>query len=379
MHPLKSVIMETIRFKGLSLSRDEHAAEHGEMALCAGVELHDGALRPTIITGEKLTTPLKDASDNVATLKYIHETTAYRHFIASVQSQTTISIYWFHQDGTRGGLVHQFASGVTIHDINSIGNTLVILASDNMHYVLWKDSTYNYIGTHIPELPISFGLQGRRVESDEEFSITFNQSVPWDSSIRKEFSGDMQTSITDQVMAKVNKFIDDNYMEGNEFIYPFFVRYAYRLYDGTLTMHSAPVLMVCCSGQMPYVLGSNIRQTDEEYDGTWDEQSMNHCKVYGGLFKLDFAVLHQSFINALKNWSDIVSSVDIFVSAPLYSFDSSGKCVGIEQLKTTDDYCICKATHGGTGFSSRYQVHQIAAFMWYGKQSYPGYTAYFPN
>ena len=76
----------------------------------------------------------------------------------------------------------------------------------------------------------------------DEFSISFDAIS--EGSIWNEFSDNNKTRITDQVLAHINKFIAERSTNKGKFIFPFFVRYAYRLYDGTLTMHSAPILMI---------------------------------------------------------------------------------------------------------------------------------------
>ncbi|MCQ5331712.1 hypothetical protein NE565_24095, partial [Phocaeicola vulgatus] len=93
---------------------------------------------------------------------------------------------------------------------------------------------YLYLGTKIPECPLSFGLQAEMVRTDE-YSISFDAIS--EGSIWNEFSDNNKTRITDQVLAHINKFIAERSTNKGIFIFPFFVRYAYRLYDGTLTMH----------------------------------------------------------------------------------------------------------------------------------------------
>ena len=54
-------------------------------------------------------------------------------------------------------------------------------------------------------------------------------------------------------MGYVSKFIRERSVDRGMFIYPFFIRYAYRLYDGTSYMQSAPILMIPSSGVTPHV------------------------------------------------------------------------------------------------------------------------------
>lgn len=372
---------QDIKYSGYSAVPSDYECQDGQLAVAINCIPENDALKPVqqpVVT-IRLSTP-----NHVV---FIHKTTIFTHYI--IRDTETNNITWIDNKDINPDTkelrkvpeaLKEFDSKITIYDINAIGNTLLILTNNGTHYFLWNDTNYLYLGTHLPELPLSFGLQGRMAESNETFTIEYNESVS--ESIQWEWTDSMKNTITGQVLAKVNKFIAEHYTEGNEFIYPFFVRYAYRLFDGSLTMHSAPILMVTSSGQMPYVLGSNIHQTDNGWDGSWDAQRMENCKVYCGLHKLDFAVIDEKYINELKKWSNIISSVDIFISAPLYSYDQSGKCDGFKRFGTTDmknEYCICRVTQArDAGFTKKYQYHSMAAFFWYNKSTLPGFSINLP-
>lgn len=376
-------MIKELQYKGYATEPSDYECVDGQMATSLNLINEDSQLKPVFQPSEQLELP------SGYIVLCLHKTSTFTHYIV----RNDQSFYWIDvpakgtvltaSNFTSSNLLKTYDSSITVYEVKSIGNTLVILASDSLHYFLWKDNNYTYLGTHLPELPISFGLQGTREESSEAFTVSFSESVPWSQSIlSNNFSDAMKSSVTNQVLAKVNKFIADKYTNGNQFMYPFFVRYAYRLYDGSLTMHSAPILMVCANGQNPFVLGSHASQHDDGADGSWETQYISNCKIYAALFKLDFAVVAQKYITALQEWSDIVSSVDIFVSAPLYSFDQSGEVKGIDALKGSqiggeNAYCVCKATHGGT-YGTYYQYHSMPAFMWYGKSSMPGYSFRLP-
>ena len=184
----------------------------------------------------------------------------------------------------------------------------------------------------------------------DEFTINFNGISEGD--IFKEFSDDNKTKVTDQVLAKVNKFIAEESTNKGRFIYPFFIRYAYRLYDGSLTMHSAPILMIASSDLSPQVFWNHIRGK-----GSYKEATM---RVVAMVHKLDYAVIEQSYINNLSNWKDIVRSVDIFCSKPIYTYDQNGKCERFAASSEIDSYCVCKHTNQAASTNTyplRYQKH----------------------
>ena len=132
----------------------------------------------------------------------------------------------------------------------------------------------------------------------------------------------------------------------------FFLRYAYRLYDGSLTRHSAPILMVCTTSCAPIVACDHILT----------EEKMGHVyfSVTGMLHQLDYAVINESELNLLKNWSDIVKSVDIFISKPIYTYDQNGECDKIyrEQEYENEDlgYSVCKHTNQTVDTAAKFPV-----------------------
>lgn len=341
---------EILRFKGLSLNRDEQAAGHGELSVCAGVELHDGALRPSVLEGSMLKhednrvmvdSELK-VGDAVATLLYVHETASYRHFICKVGN----ALYWFKKDGTLGNstAIHTFASDDAIVSVNSVGNTLVVLAESGVHYALWKDTDYKYLGTEIPFLKIWFkasrkhpanynrstmaeswqevissysALRHLDIEASEVFEVNNNTHVATIKTGKRSI-------ISDGIKALVNQ--NNNIIVNDGHIYaPFLIRYCYRLYDGSMVMHSAPVF-VCVSH--PYTFdvqcdnlrvdgGGNItvgRAQIGEYDFTDDivlrytpqNVSIEYCA--------DYIENRDIWADLKNNWSDIVSSIDVFIS-----------------------------------------------------------------
>ena len=391
-------MIKEIKYNGFTATPSDYECPDGELSAAINILPEEGEINPILPSSPLFTLP-----DGYKVV-FIHTTSSYKHYIV----QVGLALYWFDSSLITGTLPVEItvdnltpftenssnqdnAIGNTlvflsIDQVNAIGNTLVILSTDGIHYFLWKNSSYSYLGTHLPELPLSFSLQGERKESSnsEAFTVSFDEGIPETSHNPSSYNipDGIKSSVTNQVLAKVNKFIAENYTNGNRFMYPFFVRYAYRLYDGSsLTMHSAPILMVCDTGQNPYVLGSDINKRQE---GTiWKIQSIANCKVYAALYKLEFAVVAQKYLTDLNNWSDIVDSVDIFVSAPLYTFDQSGEVKYIDvlegnQIGGKDAYCICKAMHGGE-YAAKYQYHSMPAFMWYGKQSLPGYSLRLPT
>lgn len=356
-------MIKEIHYAGYSTEPSDYECADGQLATSLNLINEDSQLKPLFQPMQLFT--LSEGKRVV----FIHKTSAFTHYIISDTSSNSNKLQWFDDSVITNSAVkpvpsyaideelaktspshelHSFGT-VSIYSVNAVGNTLIILASDGMHYILWKGDNegYLYLGTHIPECPISFGLQGEMVRTDE-FTISFNSIS--ESDIWEEFSDENKTKITSQVLAKVNKFIVEKSTNAGKFIYPFLVRYAYRLYDGSLTMHSAPVLMICSSDLAPQVTWSHIRGK-----GSYKEAVL---RVIGVVQSLDYAVVLPSRIELLKQWKDIVRSVDIFISKPIYTYDQNGECTKFVEVDKSDCYCVCKHTNQAastTTYPLRYQ------------------------
>ena len=358
-------MIQPIRFRGLSLAKDEQAVQTGELALCANVELHDGALRPSVLSGTAIKNRLTH-DKAVSKLLYVHTTTSYTHYIAldSVSSR----LVWYLRDGSTSAssvIDHAFSDG--IDSIDSIGNTLVVIASDGIHYILWKNTIngYKYLGQKPPFLTISFDLSsnhsadyetgGVDVEgSAQGFYCAFQQttiscndaftSVKHTAAYQKgdtqlRIKTKQQSEVSENVWALVNR-TNSLIAKSGHFYANFFVRYCYRLYDGTMVMHSAPIFMPVLVPDNYLVYVVNAHQDSASSVGYADNISVQRRDSNGKLFsftinKLTFmyvprnvALLYSwSFDNsdvaALKEWSDIVVSIDFFVTPPVTRTDSS--------------------------------------------------------
>ena len=297
---------QEIKYSGFSAVPSDYECSDGSLAVSINLLPEDGALKPILAPSEVM--QLQDGE----VVKFIHKTYSFTHYI--ILDPATNIVSWT-DDGTASTQLYNFTKSRTIHNINAIGNTIVILADNGMHYFLWKSVSegYLYLGTHMPECPISFGLQGS-VEKTDKFSVSV--SVPQS---QEELTEEQQDVVTNPILAKVNKFIAEKSVNAGRFMYPFFVRYAYRLYDGSLTMHSSPILMPCCTSGCPLAPFKTLTVNS----GTI--KSINDIVIIAAFHELDYAVKNSSKLDELKKWKDIVQSIDIFISKPIYTYDQNGK------------------------------------------------------
>lgn len=321
-------MISEIKYKGISATPSDYECLDGELAAAVGLVPEDGALNP--IAPPKTLFTLS-AGQRVVVL---HTTSVFTHYI--IQDEAN-NLFWRTLDDATLRSVAALGD-VVIHQITTIGNTIVALCEDGIHYMLWSadNQSYVYLGNKVPECPISFGLNGESRHfadiNDEEgtdFLITYD-NISGDE-IYSEFTEDNKRKITSQVLAKVNKFITQVSTDDERFIYPFFVRYAYRLYDGSLIHHSAPILMLPCTRANPVVVAKSID------DGT--ASSGTRCDIYAVAAKLDYLpLMTEQQREHLALWGDVIKSVDIFISAPIYTYDQSGECESFAKKRSVHGY-----------------------------------------
>lgn len=220
-----------------------------------------------------------------------------------------------------------------VKSIQYIGNSIVIYTEDSHHYILYSGGSYKYLGEKIPEVSLSFDLNGEFAISDE-----FDISTPESDYTSDEY----QERVVSQLIPEVNKFVEEKSVGRGQFMFPFFVRYALRMFDGTYTMHSAPILMLPSTNISPFVASyADMRNLSGK---TFKAQ------IGGFTAKLEATIESGS----LSSWSDIITSVDIFVSRQIYTYDQNGTHFGNAALsgsKFVGKYGIGRTSTVWDGYS----------------------------
>ena len=297
-----------IAYTGQTAAPSDYDCVDGTLAMSMNLWTENGSLKPVLQPKKLFNTGTPDR-----VVRYVHATSAFKHYIATEIQDDGLALSYFYLDKNDGEYKKvEFDSALRfeVNSISSIGNTLVLLTDEGMMYYLWKDGKYMSLGQHLPDLQLQFSLKSEMIRTDE-FTLNFSKGHQYISDYyEKEFSTEDQEQVTAQVLAKVNKFIADESTNKGRFIMPFFVRYAYRLYDGSLTMQSAPILMMCATDVAPQVAITS---------GLTDPIK---ARVVGAVHDLQYYVSEpEEILSELRAWSDIITSVDIFISAPLYKYD----------------------------------------------------------
>ncbi|MBR5835202.1 MAG: hypothetical protein IKY66_03465 [Bacteroidales bacterium] len=373
-------MIKELKYGGLTASPLDYECNDGDMAISMDLMPEDGALKPVLPPKRVLSIPA------TYSLLYVHEGNGYKNYIVRNSSDIlALPEGYVKQEGDDYRIL-LLSSSVELYQINAIGNTLIILTSEGINYLLYKGSSYISLGTDFPECSLSFGLSGSKMEYSDSVQVSCAAHSPYHLVGNRtfditEFSDDNKIKITDAVLGQVNKFIAEKATQAGRFLMPFFVRCAFRLYDGSLTMHSPPVLMMCDSGITPccgVTSASDSKGDSLSTIYTNTAVTQFDIKIFGMIHSLDYAAGSNSFISELKKWSDIITSVDVFISAPIYRLDINGKCKSFLGPYTDLGYSICKlatGTHYGHRSNNNSNTAELLATIDLPTRSYEDYTS----
>lgn len=213
-----------------------------------------------------------------------------------------------------------------VYSITSVGNTLCIATDEGVYYFVWKDEGYIALGNHLPEIGLSFGMSGHFIYhmSDEREWSCRTGDIDTDGFVADGDAGilrvgkNIQEDVANFVYGCLNKE-EAKSKEKGCFNYPFFVRYAVKLYDGSHVMLSPPILMAPNRSGSPSInfsIWSNI-SSGTLYHNCKVEVNMVEAKLSCQAIDLPTTLL--------SSWSDVISGVDVFVSPQIQKYKESGK------------------------------------------------------
>lgn len=337
-------MIKDIKYNGYTSSPSDYECPDGDMGGMLNLVPEDGALRPIFPGTTKFTL---SAGQRIAC---IHETSAFKHYIVIDASGSSVDKVLFLNDGDPD----IYNTGVTlpknIYKCSAIGNTLVLITDDGFHYVLWQPDTraYMYLGQKPDELPISVSMSDIQKDSYDrstieatdtsktyssawrDVSITANANCHLNSNKDAlSFETDKQSTISTAIWALINQ-TNAKIRSSGHFYAPFFIRYAYRLYDGNTFMASAPIFMPLTMPKTFYVEVANAYSNNgvisindrlsvkEEGDPSATDFIVNALTFrYTPINEYVNITMNAAIDNLRSKWSDIIKSVDFFVSLPL--------------------------------------------------------------
>ena len=307
--------METkdIAFTGIGRAVSDLDIQDGELSVSHNIIRDNGAMKPIWVPEDSF--ELEEGES----LIYIHRVSGKTNFIIT---KNGVLFFFTGNDKERVFI----ASVSDIKDVSSIGNTLVLTTGQGLHYILYKDEGYKNLGTKPPEIVLRFHLESELMKG-ELFKM---------DDVSSEVEGNVVTIVEADIdrvgvmeLGAVNKLIADA-TKDNKIVYPCFVRYAYRMYDGTsYIMHSAPILLVPNTELAPVVCANYPSGVTE--DG-W--------RAMANVSSIKFSIIDIG----ISEWSDVIQSVDIFMSEQISTRNLDSI---VSQIKALDDTDAGKSMNYG--------------------------------
>lgn len=313
-----------IKYNGYSAVPSDYECQDGSLTTAINLINEDGQIKP--IARPKVIKQLsQDEAEAMQKISFIHKTSTFTHYI--LYNESNYRLYWMDtNNGTPQTIESVYVYPYNFSHINAVGNVLLVFNNTGITYILWKNNSYKVLGDKLPEISLSFGLIGHprlysAVTEDGSsnkrgtFTISFDKIGEGD--LYNSFSDSNKAKITSQVMAKLNKFIAEQTINKGRFCFPFFIRWAYRLFDGSHVMHSAPILMTPSTTPAPIVFWKRATgkggYTDAELDIMMVAADIDYClQATTDAFYLD-------------KWSEIIDGIDIYISKPIYTYDQNGE------------------------------------------------------
>ena len=344
-------MIKEIAYNGIAVNSPDYISNDGDLELAVNLVNENMSFSPIIEPHKIGTIPLGWIA------KYVHYNSTYRHIIVFNPKTNKLgwldfpvdveTIQYTEADVHILNIPDDYEDSV-INSIVGVGNTLVILTDKGILYFLWKSESVGYIqlGDHLPECEMQFSLlldnshlglyENKMINNKQEHGVHVQQigtvklteAVGGGSSAGFiDLDNDKKTENNNAVLGGVNSVMAECRKRGF-FLNNFFVRYAFRLYDGSLTMHSCPILIVCSSNRMnPIVISQQVRDMN-----SW---TVGNFEVYAPKFKLYYKSLMNPEI--LEKWSDIIKSVDVFVTPEITNYNADGDIsVGNYHLNKTN-------------------------------------------
>lgn len=245
-----------------------------------------------------------------------------------------------------------------------LGNTLIISDGSLTAYLLYSTEKEKYIhlGQAIPEISISFALSHSILETSytDSATLSFPEDVSLDSiaQILQVFSRPgggnnavhttntdiFLSSISNAVVGFLNK-MNTQAADENKFLHPFLLRWALRMHDGSYIHHSSPILMVPNSAMPP--VEYTVSTTEESLFNINMKSYMRRCSL----------MFRPSGLSELAKWTDLIKSIDFFISLPVYTYDQSGSIEAA--IRNSDSNSIF--SHSGVAVSTRAAGEEISA------------------
>lgn len=324
-------MIKDIRYSGYAANPSDYDCPDGQLAQLLDLAPDNGHIAPP-----PQPTPILQLSEGYSVLK-MHHVASQSNYIIIKGGSPIFIIKWLKADepANADGLPTDSSATTLIngapmfHSIEIVGNTLVISYSDRVRYYLWQNDSYIDLGSAIPRINLEFGL--RSVYNGLSFTVNigdiptsdrntvenlFNSGSGASSQTHgRNLSTETNEKISNALFGGFLRLVGSYCLKNNYFYQPFFVRYALRMYDGAHISLSPPILLCPYSGTPRFEIQSG------SFDG---DNFKSSAKTSTPFCELRYrALVTNADIEKIQRWKDIITHIDFFISAPIYTYKQS--------------------------------------------------------
>ena len=333
-------MIKKIPIKGISRDPSGQISSDGFCSESLNVQLDMGEVAPAISPRR-----VKDAGGNDVSVEgdilFLHKGIGYENLIyRDGKSLLYVAVIG---DPSSGVVYGGLSSDEVVNDITAIGNTVILSTDKDMYYILWKDGAYRFLGHQIPIPAIHFrmdSLDGLRSEpaadinsgdydcgfaksGDDEAPIfphdTIGDVAEYGFSAKKyvfdrDFEKGFWNEFMDVTWGEIDKQVNEQARNGRA-VFPLFVRYAVRLYDGTCYAQSIPILL---GAEINKYIDVKAAIMQLFFTGSGEESlSVTTANIFVEVAKSYGISMRVASAGIFDGWEDIVTGVDVFVSPQL--------------------------------------------------------------
>lgn len=318
-----------IKYNGISAVPSDYDSPDGDLTVAINLINDDGELSSVSQPVRKLKLQPDES------LIIIHKVAGQKNYIL----RRTISggsdrFYWIvdSEKTTDTGSAEFICSIDGFSDIAVMGNTLCIASTEGVRYILWQEGHYISLGARPPEITIDFTAVDRCTDIRQTtVELPFNLTEATKLVAQPDFGFSVAdqyiSDLSNSVMGLINKKIKDYCSSRGYFWQPFFVRYAYRLFDATHSWISPPVLILPTT-LLPVV---SCRASTLHFDFV-----SGSGESFSPICGLAYRIVDVD-TKALALWKDIIAGIDIFVSPPILTYDPQSRIRDFLNFRTAQE------------------------------------------
>lgn len=302
-------MFKEVKYNGYSSNPSDFQSADGDLSVTLNAIPEDGAIKR--LEKPKVVFTLTDGKKVV----YIHSVSVFENYI--IYDAVSKTLQWIASDDTKQSAKDILSlSGKELYQVTAMGNTLVVLTSTGIIYSLYKSDSYQLMGNK-PVFPsISFRLQVKGVYS-ELMKARFEKFTPTPTPGGGLYiSNAARESVKNTVTGYFNPIASQIKTDGC-FQYPFMVRYAYRMYDDTLSYISQPIKLYPSDG-----IPLTVRYAGE--DTSNGQITAFNLQVFSVNSDLMYQINNLEEVKqSLAEWGELIKSIDIFVTQDMATIDEN--------------------------------------------------------